>query len=63
MSLAKGFALPHLPKMPELKGKDVSMFLPHPCPPSEIPYKNKSREKQRKENIEKKKVCEFIQFW
>ena len=49
VSLAQGFALPHLPKMPELKGRDLSGFTPHPCPASDIPYKNKAREKQRKE--------------
>ncbi len=48
VSLAQGFALPHLPKMPELKGRDVSMFTPHARPPLEIPYKDKTREKQRK---------------
>ena len=60
VSLAKGFALPHLPKMPELKGKDVSSFTPDLCPSVDIPYKNKSREKQRRENNEKRKAGEFF---
>ncbi len=51
VSLAQGFALPHLPKMPELKGRDVSAFTPHTRPHSEIPYK--VREKERKAKIKR----------
>ena len=40
------FALLHLPKMPELKGKDTSQFEAHPISPEAIPFKEKSREKQ-----------------
>ena len=53
VSLAQGFALPHLPKMPELKGKDVSSFTPHTRPHSEIPYKDKVREKERKAKMKR----------
>lgn len=48
MGLAKGYALPHLPRMPELRGLDTSSFERHPSLPSEIRYKDKAREKQRK---------------
>ena len=47
MGLAKGYALPHLPRMPELRGLDTSSFERHQSLPSEIRYKDKAREKQR----------------
>ncbi|XP_011403344.1 PREDICTED: ATP-dependent RNA helicase DDX55-like [Amphimedon queenslandica] len=47
VSLAYGtFALLHLPKMPELKGKDTSQFEAHPISLEAIPFKERSREKQ-----------------
>ena len=46
-ALARGtYALLHLPKMPELKGRDVSSFTPHPMAIDDIPYKDKSLKKQ-----------------
>ena len=48
VGLAHGYGLPHLPKMPELKDKDLSQFTPHTTPPSSIPYRDKTREKKRK---------------
>ena len=46
-ALARGtYALLHLPKMPELKGRDVSSFTPHPMTIDDIPYKDKSLKKQ-----------------
>lgn len=52
VGLAKGFALPHLPRMPELRGLDASSFTPHPTAPREIRFKDKAREKQRKLKLE-----------
>ena len=47
LALARGtYALLHLPKMPELKGHDVSSFTPHPMAIDDIPYKDKSLKKQ-----------------
>ena len=54
LALARGtYALLHLPKMPELKGRDVSSFTPHPIAIDDIPYKDKSLKKQAE--IEKAK--------
>lgn len=47
VGLAKGFALPHLPRMPELHGLDTSSFTAHPTAPRKIRFKDKAREKQR----------------
>ena len=47
VGLAHGYGLPHLPKMPELKERDLSTFTPHSTPPSEVPYRDKAREKRR----------------
>ncbi|MEE6504142.1 hypothetical protein FKM82_005076 [Ascaphus truei] len=47
VSLARGFALLKMPRMPELKGKDFSGFVPTPIDTYAIPYKDKNREKQR----------------
>lgn len=47
VGLAKGFALPHLPRMPELHGLDISSFTAHPTAPREIRFKDKARERQR----------------
>ncbi|XP_059172002.1 ATP-dependent RNA helicase DDX55-like [Physella acuta] len=49
--LALGFGLLHIPKMPELRGKTVSNFQPIEIDVSSIPYKDKNREKARKEKI------------
>ncbi|KAH9518666.1 ATP-dependent RNA helicase ddx55 [Bulinus truncatus] len=49
--LALGFGLLHVPKMPELKGKSLSNFQPIEIEISTIPYKDKMREKIRKEKI------------
>ncbi|XP_013401192.1 ATP-dependent RNA helicase DDX55 isoform X2 [Lingula anatina] len=49
--LAKGFGLLQLPKMPELKGKTFPDFIPDPVDLMTIPYKDKSREKQRQEHL------------
>lgn len=53
VGVAKGYALPHLPRMPELRGLDTSSFSPHPSTPREIRYKDKTREKQRRLKLEK----------
>lgn len=47
VGLAKGYGLPHLPRMPELRGQDTSSFTPYPTAPRDIKYKDKVREKQR----------------
>lgn len=60
VSLAKGYALPHLPRMPELRGLDTSSFERHPSLPSEIRYKDKAREKQRKLKMKKGKRASTI---
>ncbi|XP_062578268.1 ATP-dependent RNA helicase DDX55-like [Saccostrea cucullata] len=45
--LATGYGLLRIPKMPELKGKDVSNFIPVEADFNCIAYKDKNREKQR----------------
>jgi len=49
--LATGFALLQLPKMPELKGKDIAGFQPIISDANEIKYKEKIREKRRQEHL------------
>ncbi|XP_076115777.1 ATP-dependent RNA helicase DDX55-like [Mytilus galloprovincialis] len=51
--LATGFGLLKIPKMPELKGKVLENFQPTEVELSEIPYRDKTREKIRKQNIAK----------
>ena len=51
VGLAIGYGLPHLPKMPELKDKDTSRFISHTISASSIPYKDKAREKKRKQQL------------
>ncbi|XP_070619254.1 ATP-dependent RNA helicase DDX55 [Erythrolamprus reginae] len=46
-SLARGFALLKMPKMPELKWKDLSGFAPADIDTDSIAFKDKNREKQR----------------
>ena len=55
VGLAMGYGLPHLPKMPELKYKDTSSFISHRTPASSIPYKDKAREKKRKQQLLEKR--------
>ncbi|XP_061173659.1 ATP-dependent RNA helicase DDX55-like [Saccostrea echinata] len=45
--LATGYGLLRIPKMPELKGKDVCNFIPVEADFNSIAYKDKNREKQR----------------
>ena len=40
------YALLHLPKMPELKGKDMSGFIPFDISVEDIPYKDKLKKRQ-----------------
>lgn len=57
--LATGFGLVHMPRMPELRGVDVSNdFTPHSIDADEIPYKDKNREKQRCLKLKNKKVLD-----
>ncbi|XP_071849392.1 ATP-dependent RNA helicase DDX55-like [Apostichopus japonicus] len=51
--LAQGFALLRLPKMPELKGKQIPNFEPLKVDFDSITYKDKIREKARKERLAK----------
>ena len=61
--LGYGYGLLHLPRMPELKGRENVNFDPVEVDPMTIPYKDKTREKQRQlklregkeQNIETKK--------
>ncbi|KAK1156389.1 ATP-dependent RNA helicase DDX55-like isoform X1 [Acipenser oxyrinchus oxyrinchus] len=50
-SMARGFALLRLPKMPELKGKSFPGFVPELIDTDSIPYKDKNREKQRQKML------------
>ena len=55
--LAHGFALLNLPRMPELKKKDVSYFVPVEMDYDSIAFKDKVREKARQERLgQEKKV-------
>ena len=40
------YGLLYLPKMPELRGQDTSSFVPSPISIEDIPYKDKSQQKQ-----------------
>lgn len=51
MSLARGFALLRLPKMPELKGKSFPEFAETTVDTETIRYKDKNREKQRRKRL------------
>ncbi|XP_075754642.1 ATP-dependent RNA helicase DDX55 isoform X2 [Pelodiscus sinensis] len=54
-SLARGFALLRMPKMPELKGKCFPDFAPISIDTDSIPFKDKNREKQRQKLLEQKR--------
>ncbi|XP_026824649.1 probable ATP-dependent RNA helicase DDX55 homolog isoform X2 [Ooceraea biroi] len=49
--LAMGFGLLRMPRMPELKGKDVSSFVGPEVDINSIPYANKQRELHRMEKL------------
>lgn len=49
--VAQGFALLKMPYMPELRGKKIQGFQPSGIDVKAIPYKEKSREKQRQEKL------------
>ncbi|XP_015232326.1 ATP-dependent RNA helicase DDX55 [Cyprinodon tularosa] len=51
VSLARGFALLRLPKMPELKGKSFPEFAETTVDTETIRYKDKNREKQRRKRL------------
>ncbi|XP_074546809.1 ATP-dependent RNA helicase DDX55 [Halichoeres trimaculatus] len=50
-TLARGFALLRLPKMPELRGKNFPNFTPTTVDTETIRYKDKNREKQRQKML------------
>lgn len=53
--LARGFALLRMPRMPELRGKQFPDFVPVDVNTDTIPFKDKTREKQRKKLLEQQK--------
>ncbi|XP_048199071.1 ATP-dependent RNA helicase DDX55 isoform X2 [Perognathus longimembris pacificus] len=54
-SLARGFALLKMPKMPELRGKQFPEFVPVDINTDTIPFKDKIREKKRQKLLEQQK--------
>lgn len=46
LSYARGFALLHLPKMPEMKSMDTTTFDSHPVASHNIPYREEKRERE-----------------
>lgn len=60
-SLASGFALLRLPKMPELKGKTLPDFTRTDIDTDTIKYKDKNREKQRQKML--KELKEKPKMW
>ncbi|XP_071472219.1 ATP-dependent RNA helicase DDX55 isoform X3 [Marmota flaviventris] len=54
-SLARGFALLRMPKMPELRGKQFPDFVPVDINTDTIPFKDKAREKQRQKLLEEQR--------
>lgn len=50
--MATGFGLLHLPKMPELKNRPTTFFQPFQVDLNNIAYKDKAREKMRREKLE-----------
>lgn len=54
-SLARGFALLRLPKMPELRGKTFPDFVETTVDTNSIRYKDKNREKQRQKILAEQK--------
>ncbi|KAM4527185.1 ATP-dependent RNA helicase DDX55 [Odontesthes bonariensis] len=55
VSMARGFALLRLPRMPELKGKNFPDFVETPIDTDTIRYKDKNREKQRRKMLAERK--------
>nr|XP_060641509.1 ATP-dependent RNA helicase DDX55 [Anolis sagrei ordinatus] len=55
-SLARGFALLKMPRMPELKGKCFSDFTPVDMDTDLIAFKDKNREKQRQKFLEQRRT-------
>lgn len=55
VSLARGFALLRLPKMPELRGKTFPDFVETTVDTNSIRYKDKNREKQRRKMLAEQK--------
>jgi len=51
--LARGYGLLQLPRMPELKGRKFPDFVSEEMDFSQIPFKDKGREKQRLGNVKK----------
>lgn len=54
-SVARGFALLRLPKMPELRGKTFPDFTETTVDTDSIRYKDKNREKQRQKMLAEQK--------
>lgn len=54
-SLARGFALLRMPRMPELKGKQFPDFVPVDVNTDTIPFKDKVREKHRQKLLEQQR--------
>ncbi|XP_047552158.1 ATP-dependent RNA helicase DDX55 isoform X4 [Lutra lutra] len=54
-SLARGFALLRMPKMPELRGRQFPDFVPADVNTDTIPFKDKVREKQRQKLLEQQR--------
>ncbi|XP_037291845.2 ATP-dependent RNA helicase DDX55 isoform X2 [Rhipicephalus microplus] len=55
--VAEGFALLKMPYMPELRGKKIEGFEATSIDVKSIPYKEKSREKQRQAKLKSKLEC------
>nr|XP_036870461.1 ATP-dependent RNA helicase DDX55 isoform X7 [Manis javanica] len=54
-SLARGFALLRMPRMPELRGKQFPDFVPVDVNTDTIPFKDKIREKQRQKLLDQQR--------
>ncbi|XP_055003603.1 ATP-dependent RNA helicase DDX55 isoform X1 [Sorex araneus] len=54
-SLARGFALLRMPRMPELRGKQFPDFVPVDIDTDTIPFKDKAREKQRQKLLQQQR--------
>lgn len=61
-SLARGFALLRLPKMPELRGKTIPGFTQTTIDTETIRYKDKNREKQRQKMLAELKERDKTEF-
>ncbi|KAJ2069058.1 ATP-dependent rRNA helicase spb4 [Coemansia sp. S2] len=57
IEVAKGFALLHLPSMPELRGRPVSRFVPFAIDTDTIPLLDSKREAHRLEKLEKARLA------